>query len=624
MRGSVRLGAAVGVIVSASIAHAAPQETYPLAKVQRGQTGYGLTTFAGTTPERFTFEVVSVVRNFLPKQDIILVRSLDPKLQTSGFWQGMSGSPLFLDDKLVCAFSYGFRFNKLALGGCTPIEYMKKDGDAFRRTAPVAAATRGGPRLVYPAAATMGDWRMLTPTVDAGAALAALGPSRQSWLLSAPLPAAPTRPGPIDGEQVMQASVPLSVGGFSAPAFAQLEQLFGRTNVVPFRTGGTASPALERGGPTKFIGGGSIAVELIRGDMSVAAVGTVSLVDGDKVLAFGHPMFQTGETYAPVSTAYVHTVIPSAQSAFVMGSPVNEIGSLVQDRQSAIMADTSLRTPTIPVDIAITSGTAAHSETGTFHVELLNNKFFTPALTGSALMNAVNYYLPDRDNVTARIESTVRIKGQEPISFVDYMFANDGAGSVMGGVRGLRVLVPLMLNPYAPVAIERVEMKVDLRFEANVGEIKEIQLPAAELTPGTRNLVKVRMSTWDGKDVVESVPVDVPASLAGSIVQLEITAGDSAKLDAAPPVDLPSLIAAFRRLLPGNVWAATLLPADEGVALEGTLVRDLPPSAQDKLRPQSHTQRVQAYKPIARTIAPAKRVINGSATTLVRIRALPR
>jgi len=50
-----------------------------VSKVQRGQTGYGLTTFAGTTPERFTFEVVSVVKNFLPKQDIILVKSDDPK-----------------------------------------------------------------------------------------------------------------------------------------------------------------------------------------------------------------------------------------------------------------------------------------------------------------------------------------------------------------------------------------------------------------------------------------------------------------------------------------------------------------------------------------------------------------
>jgi hypothetical protein len=113
----------------------------------------------------------------------------------------------------------------------------------------------------------------------------------------------------------------------------------------------------------------------------------------------------------------------------------------------------------------------------------------------------------------------------------------------------------------------------------------------------------------------------VPKSLAGSIVQLEVAAGDSARLDAAPPVDLPSLLAAFRKLLPGNVWAATLYPADEGVTLEGKLVRDLPPSAQDKLRPQSHTQRAQTYKPIMRTVAPAKRVVNGSASMLVRVRA---
>ncbi len=624
MRGLLRLCAAAGVLVGATVAHAGPAELYPISKVQRGQTGYGMTTFSGTTPERFTFEVVSVVRNFLPKQDIVLVKSNDPKLAVSGFWQGMSGSPLYLDDKLLCAFSYGFRFNKIALGGCTPIEYMKKDGDTYRRNTPVQASSKNGPKIVQPASASIQDWRRLTPTVDAAAALDALGPARKSWLLSAPLPAPVPRPSPINGDQTLTASVPLTVAGFSAPAFAQVERLFAETNVVPMRAGGTANPKTEGGGPSKFVMGGSIAVELIRGDMSAAAVGTVSLVEGEKVLAFGHPMFQSGETYAPVSTAYVHTVIPSAMSAFVMGSPVKEIGSLVQDRQSAIMADTGLRSPTVPVDISITSGTDKHKETGTFHVELLNNKFFTPALTGAALMNAINYYLPDRDDVTARIESTVRIKGHEPISFVDYMYANDGAASVMGGVRGLRVLVPLLLNPYAPVVIERVDIKVDLRFEANFGEIKEIKVPNAELVPGQRNTLKVLMSTWDGKDIIEDVPVDVPLSFAGSIVNLEVTAGDSAKLDAAPPVDLPSLLAAFRKLLPGNVWAVTLNPADEGVALEGKLVRDLPASAQDKLRPQSHTQRAQPYKPITRTVSPAKRVVNGSASALVRVRAITR
>jgi hypothetical protein len=313
-------------------------------------------------------------------------------------------------------------------------------------------------------------------------------------------------------------------------------------------------------------------------------------------------------------------VVPSAQSAFVMATPEHEVGSLVQDRQSAISADTSLRTPTIPVDISITSASGKHIDKGTFHTEVLDNKFLTPAIAGAALMNAIQYYLPDRADVTARVNSTVRIKGHEPITFVDYMYANDGAMSVMGAVRGLRVLVPLMLNPYSPLEIERVDIDVDLRFEANFGDLKEVRVPTGELLPGQRNNVQVVLSQWDGKDVVEDVPVDVPETLAGAIVTLDVTAGDSAKLDAAPPVDLDSLLAAFRKLLPGNVWAATISPADEGVALDGKLVRDIPASVADKLHPESHSQRAQVYKPIARTVSPTTRVVNGSASMLVRVR----
>lgn len=618
MPGFVRLCAAAAVLACALPAHAAPQEIYPLSKVQRGQTGYGMTTFAGTQPERFTFEVVSVVRNFLPKMDIILVKSSDPKLAVSGFWRGSSGSPLYIDDKLVCAFSYGFSFNKIAMGGCTPIEYMKRDGEAYRRRGAVAVGN--GSKLVTPMAqgATMADWQRLAPTVDVTTAMAALGPPRRSWLLSAPLPDPVARPGPVDG-QVLTAAVPLSVSGFSAPSFNALTRMFADSAVVPVRAGG-ASGTRPEGGPKQFVMGGSIAVELIRGDMAAAAIGTVSLLDGDKVLAFGHPMFQSGEFYAPVSTVNVHTIVPSAQSAFVMGTAMNEIGSLVQDRQAAIMADLGMRTPTIPVGITVTSGTGKHVETGQFAVEILDSRFLTAQLAGASVMNAIQHYLPDRDHVTARVESTVRIKGHEPISFVDYMYANDGAGSVMGAVRGLRVLVPLLLNPYAPVKVERLDVKVDLRFEANFGDIKELRLPTADLIAGKRNYVEVRMTTWNGTDVIEQVPVDVPKSLAGTIVMLDITAGDSAKLDAPPPVDLPTLLAAFRKLLPGNVWAVTLSPAEDGVAVEGKLVRDLPASALDKLRPQTHTQRVAPYKPISRTVSLASRVVDGSQSMLVRVR----
>ncbi len=615
MRGLLRLCAAAGVLVCASaVAHAAPTEIYPLSKVTKGQTGYGMTTFAGSTPTKFTIEVVSVVHNMMPKQDLILIKSDDPKLAVTGIWQGMSGSPVFIDDKLVCAISYGWRFNKVTLGGCTPLEYMKKEADTYRRRPVIGSGP--GPKVVAPiVSSSMREWRELVPNGDIGPMFA----QRDNFLLSPPLPK-PPQPTSSINDQPMTASVPLSVSGFSAPAFNQLSKLLGDSNFVPVRAGGSATANPETG-PKQFVQGTSIAVELIRGDMSAAGICTVTLVDSDKVLACGHPIFSAGEFYAPVSTVSVHTVVPSAMSAFVLGSPVNEAGALVQDRQAMIMADTGLRTPMIPIDITLTIASGKHVEKGTFHTEVLDNKFLTAAVAGAAVMNAIQYYLPDRDHVTARVDSSVRIKGGEPINFTDYMYANDGASSIMGGVRGLRVLVPLLNNPFAPVKVDRVDVNVDLRFETNFGEMKEVRVPTTDLIPGQRNMVEVRMTTFDGSDVFEKVPVDVPMSLAGGIVQLEITAGDSAKLDAAPPNDLPQLLTAFRKLLPGNTWAATIYPADEGVALEGKLVKDLPPSAQDKLHPQTRTQRASVYKPLARTVAPAARVVEGSSTMLVRVRA---
>lgn len=612
-------------IVRPAPAHAGKPETYPLSKVKRGQKGYGMTTFQGTTPERFEFEVVGVAKNFLPELDIILVKSDDPKLQVSGFWQGMSGSPLYIDGKLACAFSYGFRFNKVPLGGCTPIESMIAEGQTPRRGAPDVVPLKNqkkkkqgkrtsGVQTLGTQVATVEDWSRLTPTGDVGAAL---GEPRTPWLMSTPLPTAPAKKS---DDETMTASVPLSIAGFEPEAFGTLENLFSGYGVEPVRAGGTGGPSAE--GPTAFTMGGSIAVQLIRGDMSAAATGTVSYIDGDTVLAFGHPMFQTGETYAPVATAEVLGVVPSALSAFVLAQPVNEIGALVQDRQSMILADTSLRHPMVPVDISIRG--ADKGKPHEFHVEIWNNKFFAGALAGAAVMNAITLYLPDRDHATAKITSTLKIRGEKPFTFVDYLYSNDGAGSLVGGARGLRALVPLLLNPWAPVTIESLELDVEMAFEANYGDIKELRVPAGELVPGKSYNVEVVLETYGKRDVIDVVPFEIPKGLAGQIVTLEVAPGDAARLDAAPATDLRSLMKAIRKLLPGNVYAVSLYGADEGVAVRGIAVKDLPASAQDKLHPQTTTQKVEAYKPIARTLSPAKRVVNGTASVMIKIADLDR
>lgn len=606
-------------------------ETFPLAKIRRGQIGYGLTTIQGTSPERFEFEVIGVTRNFLPKMDIILVKSKDKKLEVTGFWQGMSGSPLFIDGKLACAFSYGFRFNKVAIGGCTPIEYMKREGfkvprnlhhEAVRKNpgmGPVRADRRGTPVISPRAAATRQEWLQVAPGGMVGAALDRLGPPRAPWLLSAPLPRGPARPGvgPAADERGMTAAaVPMAMSGFTAPAFEQARQLMANYPIEPMQAGGTGDSS---SGPGEFTLGGAIAVQLVRGDMSAAATGTVSFVEGQGVLAFGHPLFQAGELYAPVAAAEIHTVIPSAMSAFIVASPLRELGTLVQDRQSTISADVGLKTRMIPVDIYIDAGQGAARDKGEFHVEVLDNRFFTAALASIATTNAVSLYLPDRDHVTATMRSKVKVKGFEPLQFVDYLYSSGGAAGVVDGARGLRALVPLLMNPFAPIEVERIELRMDLRYDTNYGDIRAIRLPSRELAPGKKSSVEVELRRYDGRAVIERVPFYVPASLSGSIVKLEVSAGDSASLDAAPPESVADLVGVLRKLLPGNVYAVTLYTAEEGAAIDGKIIRDLPSSALDKLHSGAATPQVESYRAIARSTSKASRVINGKQSILVKI-----
>jgi len=181
------------------------------------------------------------------------------------------------------------------------------------------------------------------------------------------------------------------------------------------------------------------------------------------------------------------------------------------------------------------------------------------------------------------------------------------------------VLIPLIGNPFAPVTIDRVELSAKLAFGTNFGDIDSLRLPTTELAPGKRTFVDVQLTTYDGNRIVERVPFDVPKELRGSIVRLAVTAGDSAGIDAAPPQNLDELLAAYRKLLPGNVYAVVIMTADEGAAIEGKLIHDLPPSAADKLYPASRVGRAQPYKVVSRSTYPSKRVLNGNQSILVKI-----
>jgi hypothetical protein len=592
--GTLLLAAAATVITPAPASAQGP-DIYPLAKVKPGQRGHGLTVFQGLEPQKFDFEVIGVIRNFLPSLDIVLVKSDDPKLAVSGFAQGMSGSPLYLDGKVMCAFSYGFRFNKVAMGGCTPLESM-------------LAESRGNPRRGPDKSllASADDWRRYAPLAQLAERPRTTG---RPWLMGPALPAVAAASGP---EQLTRAAVPLAVSGLTPRAFETARAVFSPLGLEPMQAGGKGD---DQAGPTEFVMGGSIGVQMMKGDASAVATGTVSWIDGHDILAFGHPMFQSGETYMPVTAAEVHYVVPSAQSAFKLSSPLRTLGSLVSDRQSHIEVDTSLRVGMIPVDLVVVRG----KQTTTFHTEVVRHRFLTPQLVTMALGNGVQLVMPDVTDAVTTVESTVYLRGEQPITFVDYNYAADGAASAVASARALRILGPLLLNPWAPVVIERLQVKVQVAYGREAANILELRAPGGAVPYGKPFEVEVVLQPIYGAPYVERIPITLPEKLAGQVVKLEIVPGDSARLDVANPENLPQLIAALRRTYPGNVLVATVTSADDGIALGGVQLPTLPDSAIDSVRLAASTRAGELYKILVRSAVPTRRVLEGRAEITLHV-----
>jgi hypothetical protein len=572
-------------------------EFFPLSKVRPGMKGYGLTVLRGTTPDRFEFEVIGVVKNLLPKMDIILIKSEDPKLSLPGMARGMSGSPLFLEGKVACAFAYAWPFNKQAMGGCMPIEYMLAEARHPWRKEPARAETAM-------------EWERLRPLdrfVEAAV------PDGRDWFARAPLP---TRPPALAGETGLQrASIPLAVTGFGPTAFEQARKVFEPYGLEPMQgIGGSGDPTR---GPSRYELGGNVSVKMTQGDFSAASTCAVSYLDDDRVLACGHPMFTLGEVSVPAATSEIHHIVASQQISFKMASPLREVGALVQDRKTGVVVDSTRSAKLVPVDIKIKTP-AGEQE---FHSEVVDHRFLTPQFATMALASAVELLAPDIADATMTLRSTVHMKDHDPLFFTDYLYSADGLSlSAVSTARGLRVLVPLLFNPFEPVKIDRIQLEANLAYKADFAEIVGVRLPDLELPTEVETWVDVELRPYNGRVRSVRVPLTIPKRLAGSLLKLEILPGDQAKPDSATPESLPQVLDVLRnKTFPANVLVATLQTPDEGVTIRGRVLPDLPASALDTARPAAATRRVEAYRSVLRATVPLKQVVTGKQELVVKV-----
>jgi hypothetical protein len=405
----------------------------------------------------------------------------------------------------------------------------------------------------------------------------------------------------------MRASVPLAISGFSPRTVADMSDELKATGLVPMQAGGGRKPGPPAAGHVEP--GSAIGVELVRGDMSMVATGTVTYVDGPKVFAFGHPLFGIGEVYLPLVDAEIHAFLPSMAQSFKMSSPLNEIGTLVQDRQSCIVGNLDARTAMLPVDVRVTGPGA---EPRTFHAEVARNRRLTPMLASMVVSNAIADAEPDVADMVVTVNSKVGVKGYAPLEMRDQIFSPEGVSArALSMSRGLRAMGELMFNPFEPVTLDRMDVEVRVEYRRDVAEIVSVAMPGGDVHGGDTIPVRVTLRPYAGPEYVETVPVIIPRTVAGQQVRIEVASGALVRPDVPQAESLRGYLDNMRKAYAASSIVVTLQTPDDGASLRGRLIQGLPASALDTLRPASQTRRADNYHIADRTVFPARQLVSG-------------
>lgn len=569
--------------------------TMALDEIRPGMQGYGLTVFRGTRPERFDVEVVDVLHGFRPHQDLVLVRPRHPIIEHAGVVGGMSGSPIYINDRLIGAYAYGWEFGRDTVAGVTPIASMLAVLNRPRRT---------------PAGLVPGVGVPITATPDAGA-------QSGSWAsLSARATALRGRVETPYGALV-PAMTPLAMGGMTDGALARLGESLAPFGLVPLQAGGGSAATPPADTPTRYEAGGAVAVRLLQGDITGNATGTVTHVRGTQALAFGHPMMGGGETALPAGLARIVWILANQRRSFKISEAVRAMGAMVQDRGAGIVVDTAAQAPTLPVRIEVVGADGAPHHT--WNVTVAGWRPVVARLAGSVVDTALEETASDMGDIAWTATSRLVLRGRAPVEFTELGSSVEGVRSIRG-LGALELLGRALDNAYGVAPVERVDVRVQLRFVREFAFLRSVTAPQAEVAPGSTLPLRVVIARYGAGDEVRTVQVPVPTSLAGREMEVEIAGGSEVVPDQAEPESLDDILRNAGERFPSDALVLSVRVPGQGVTLRGRVVPSLPGSAFQMLRPSASSDSGEPLQNYVRTTVPVGRVVLGRDRVRVRVR----
>ena len=595
----------------------------PVSEIRPGMRGYGLTVFRGTDPERFEVEVIDVLHQFRPDQDLILIRTIHPILTDAPTVGGMSGSPIFIDDRMIGAYAYGWPFGRHPVAGVTPIENMMRElrrptrATSFPGASPIASPTPSrAPQARVARTLPMG----VNPYLGTNARNAFSAFDEQH----------PTAISLPDGTSLQPASTPLLVGGLDASALNMLDAHLRPYGIDVLQVGGAGSPPPVSGPPPRFVDGGALAVTMARGDVASTVVGTVTHVEGNQLVAFGHPMVEGGETGFPTAVARVLHVLASFQRSFKIAEPIYPLGTMTQDRQSAIVVDTQLQASMIPVHLHIT-GVPTEQRTE-WNFEVANHRTVTPMIIGSSIQSAVKAIAADNDYVMFEARSRVILEGLDgttrtvPIELIDRGFAPSGPSqaSALSQLRVFDLIELAYANPFRDARVRGVDVEIALRFAHDTSEIVDASVDSTEVNPGEPTEVRVVFRRFSGEEEVRRYRVDIPESAAGQLVQILIQPGPEVEIERAEPRNIDDIVMAISDRFSADQLVMSLRLPTRGLRTPGHVVRAVPPSVLDALQSTTDSDRIRAFQTHVRRAFATDAVLSGGARVELTVRRVAR
>jgi hypothetical protein len=473
-----------------------PKSYWDVRDIRPGMKGVGRTVMRGTKLEEFEAEVLGVMRDVSPGRDMVLCRLKGCNLEHAGIIQGMSGSPVYIEGKLLGAVAFAWEFAKDPIAGITPFSQMIQFVRSNDRR--ITAESKENAAGAVPASSL----RSMPPLVEG------LFDDRATDLWSSALPV-PVSGGALAG--MTPIVTPLAASGFSPRALSLLGERLRPLGMAPMAGGAAPERIIREEGDRPLVPGSPLSIAMVTGDFDLSGIGTVTHVEGNRVYGFGHPMLSLGACDLPMMTGYIHTVYPRASVSMKMGSPLKVVGVIDTDVSTSVAGRIGPKPDMLPLSVKVK--TSRYADAQTYHVEMVREPMLLSSLVMAVLTNAIDTEGNLPEELTAHLSATVRLKGADSITVQD-TFSGPRYTGPMGAAflfSPLSSIVNILVrNPIAPVRIESIECDVQIEPGRKMAILESVRLASETVEPGQDLKALVTLKPHKGGRETLELKIPIP------------------------------------------------------------------------------------------------------------------